>query len=146
MAAERQNWLLWVRGGLASANLLLDFALIPRFGAMGAACAILVIAVVEGLVLAFLAWRLWGAAPAPSTVAPFGAAALAAAAAALPLAVRPDAVGLVGSVLLAAPVYVGVLAAGRFFRADDAVIIGPLLQRVPFVSRRLAGHMLSGGA
>lgn len=134
-AAERQEWLLRVRTPLAVANVLLNLALIPRFGALGAASANLAVAVSEALLLSLLAGRLGRTAPPLSLLAPLLAATLAAAVAGLALGGRTDAVALVRSVLLAVPVYFGALAAGRFFRPEDAVLARPVLQLVARVAK-----------
>lgn len=129
-AAERQEWLLRVRTPLAVANILMNLALIPRFGALGAASANLAVAVGEALLLSLLAGRLGRAAPPASLLWPLLAATLAAAVANLALGSRTDAVALARSVLLAVPVYFGVLVAGRFFRPEDAVLARPILQLI----------------
>ncbi len=130
-AAERQDWLLRVRLPLAAANLVLDVALVPRFAAIGAACAVLAVAVAEGLLLGVLAWRLGAAAPASGLAAPFIAAGVAAAAAAVALGDRADAVGLVIGILVAIPTYFSILVLSRFFHAGDAELVRPFLARLP---------------
>jgi len=136
-AVERQDWLLRVGGPLAAINLVLDFVLVPLFGPLGAASANLVVAVGEVVFLAWSAWRLAGAVPPLQALVPVAAAGLASLAAVLVLGDRLDVLGLVLGMAAAVPVYFGVLAAGRFFRADDAEVIAPLLGRL-----RLPGRLV----
>jgi O-antigen/teichoic acid export membrane protein len=136
-AVERQDWLLRVGGPLAAVNLLLDLVLIPLFGPLGAAWANLVVAVGEVVFLAWAAWRLAGAVPPLQALLPLVAAGLASIVAVLALGDRLDLLGLALGVAAAVPVYFGVLAAGRFFRADDAEVIAPVLGRL-----RLPGRLV----
>jgi O-antigen/teichoic acid export membrane protein len=129
-AAERQDWLLRVRVPLAAASLLLNVALVPRFAAVGAAWANLTVASVEAFVLGFLAWRLGAAAPGLGFALPFVSAAAAAGAAALVIRDRADLFGLAASVVVAIPVYFAILLFLRFFRAEDADVIRPVLARL----------------
>jgi hypothetical protein len=109
---------------------LLNAVLVPRFAAVGAAWAYLTVATTEALVLGILAWRLGAAAPGLGFVVPFMAAAGAAGAAALVIRERTDPLGLAASIVVAIPVYFGVLVLFRFFRAEDADMIRPVLARI----------------
>jgi O-antigen/teichoic acid export membrane protein len=129
-AAERQDWLVRVRMPLAAANILLNIALVPRFAAVGAAWANLAVATTEALVLGVLAWRLGAPVPGSGLLLPFVSAGAAAAAAALVIRDRTDPVALAMSIVVAIPVYFGVLIVFRFFRPEDAVVIRPLLARL----------------
>jgi O-antigen/teichoic acid export membrane protein len=132
--AERQDWILRVRAPLALANLILNVALVPRFAALGAAWANLAVAAAEAFVLGAVAWRFDGWAPLASMGHTFAAAAASAGVATLVLAGRTDAAGLLSSMLLAVVVYVLVLVISRFFRPEDAQVLGPLLEHTRFAS------------
>jgi O-antigen/teichoic acid export membrane protein len=134
-AAERQDWLLRVQAPLAIANVLLDIALIPSYGALGAGLATLAVSVASAALLGTLAWRLSGAALPVTLALPFLAAAIIAALVSLTLGALPDGRGLGISLVAAAPIYLGILALLRFFRADDAEVVAPLLGRLPLLFR-----------
>jgi O-antigen/teichoic acid export membrane protein len=129
-AVERQDWLLRIGGPLAALNLALDVLLVPPLGALGAAWANLAVAAGEVALLGLVAWRLAAVAPSWQSVFTLVAAGLAGLAAWLALGDRLDLTGLGLGIAAAVPVYIGVLAVARFFRAEDAEIVAPLLARV----------------
>jgi O-antigen/teichoic acid export membrane protein len=133
--AERQDWLVWVRGSLAVGNLLLDLVLVPRYAAMGAAWAVLVVATAEAVLLGWLAWRLGAAAPLSGLGLAVSAGAVSSGSAWLALGDRTDAVGLAIALVTATAAYIGILAVCRFFRPEDAEVVAPLLQRMPLPMR-----------
>ncbi len=75
MAANRQVLSAGILVGLVPASVVMNMMLIPRFGAVGAACSLLVTIVLGTLVAIFAAARHFGTAGAPLTVARVGAAA-----------------------------------------------------------------------
>jgi O-antigen/teichoic acid export membrane protein len=129
-AVERQDWLLKVGGPLAALNLVLDIVLVPPLGAVGAAWANLAVAAGEALFLGLAAWRLAGVAPPWRSAMPLVAGGLGSAAAWLALGGRADLMGLVFGIVAAVPVYLGALAAARFFRPEDVEVVAPLLAHI----------------
>src|SRR6185295_19410563 len=75
MAANRQVLSAGILVGLVPASVVMNMMLIPRFGAIGAACSLLVTIVLGTLIAMFAAARRFGTAGAPLTVARVGAAA-----------------------------------------------------------------------
>jgi len=128
-AAERQDWLLRVRGPLAVSALALDVALAPAFGAVGAACANVAVAGVDLVAVGLLTRRLGAATPVLGLGIPLLAGGLAAVAAAPTLGDRTDAPRLILALLVGGAVYVTTLIAARFFTPEDAAIVAPLVRR-----------------
>jgi O-antigen/teichoic acid export membrane protein len=110
LGIERQSWLLKVGAGAAALSLLLDFALIPKYGAMGAAIA---------KTIAQAGWAAAAFVPIASRIKRQTVVTAAkAAATAIPLALALEAVALLG----ASPILVviaGVVASVAYIAAVD---------------------------
>lgn len=129
-AAERQGWLLRVRGPLAVGNVALDLALVPSLGAVGAAWANLIVASLEAVVIGLMIQRLGATTPALGLGIPLLAGVAGALAATVALGGRTDLPGLLIAVLVGGGVYVVTLVTTRFFTPEDAAMVAPLVRRL----------------
>jgi O-antigen/teichoic acid export membrane protein len=113
----------------AAGNIGLNFALVPRFGMMGAAWANAIAYAIQALLAYRFSQRFYPVEYETRRIVTLTAAALAACLIARALPAMPPIAGVLARGATVVAVYTGILAAAGFFRADELRALASLRQR-----------------